>query len=124
MRRKVYAYRIVIEPDTGKSHIVIGKVTFKIGNGTTCSKIEFELAITNIFVPDSTFIPLAVSGAPAFKWIASLFSSLDSNLKIIGEYFLEVNHCLLAPIGATLEDIKRVHSHEQAIAQCRKQLIK
>ena len=47
----------------------------------------------------------------------------ESNLKIIGEYFLEVSHCLLAPLGSTMETIKRVHSHEQAIAQCRKNLI-
>ena len=48
----------------------------------------------------------------------------ESNLKIIGEYFLEVNHCLLAIPGASLEDIKRIHSHEQAIAQCRNNILK
>ena len=48
----------------------------------------------------------------------------ESNLKIIGEYFLEVNHCLLALPGTSLIDIKRVHSHEQAIAQCRNNIIK
>ena len=48
----------------------------------------------------------------------------ESNLKIIGEYFLEVNHCLLALPGTSLIDIKRIHSHEQAIAQCRNNIIK
>ena len=48
----------------------------------------------------------------------------NSQLKIIGEYFLEVKHCLMAPQGASLETIKRVHSHEQAIAQCRENLIR
>lgn len=47
----------------------------------------------------------------------------ESKLKIIGEYFLEVNHCLLALPGASINDIKRVHSHEQAIAQCRNNII-
>ena len=47
----------------------------------------------------------------------------ESNLKIIGEYFLEVNHCLLALPGASINDIKRIHSHEQAIAQCRNKII-
>ena len=47
----------------------------------------------------------------------------DSNLKIIGEYFLEVNHCLLGIPNATLKDIKRIHSHEQAITQCRNNII-
>ena len=48
----------------------------------------------------------------------------DSNLKIIGEYFLEINHCLVALPGTSLNDIKRIHSHEQAIAQCRNNIIK
>ena len=35
----------------------------------------------------------------------------NSKLKIIGEFFLEINHCLLAPRGSSLETIKRVYSH-------------
>jgi len=48
----------------------------------------------------------------------------ESNLKIIGEYFLEVNHCLLVLPGTSLIEIKRIHSHEQAITQCRQNIIK
>jgi prephenate dehydratase len=47
----------------------------------------------------------------------------NSKLKIVGEFFLEVRHCLMAPKGASMQSIKRVHSHEQAIAQCRNNLI-
>tara|TARA_Y100001970_G_C14205733_1_gene843846 strand:+ start:1364 stop:2206 length:843 start_codon:yes stop_codon:yes gene_type:complete len=48
----------------------------------------------------------------------------ESNLKIVGEYFLEVNHCLIGMPGTTINDIKRIHSHEQAITQCRNNIIK
>ena len=48
----------------------------------------------------------------------------ESNLKIIGEYFLQVKHCLLALPGTSLNDIKRIHSHEQAITQCRNNIIR
>ena len=48
----------------------------------------------------------------------------ESKLKIVGEYFLEVNHCLLAIKGANIKEIKKVHSHEQGIAQCRKKILK
>ncbi|MBD1148099.1 prephenate dehydratase, partial [Pelagibacterales bacterium SAG-MED31] len=48
----------------------------------------------------------------------------DSDLNIIGEYFLEVRHNLLAIPGTSLDDIKRIHSHEQGIAQCRNKIIK
>lgn len=48
----------------------------------------------------------------------------ESGLHIIGERFLRVNHHLLAPAGATLKSIKRVHSHIHALGQCGKFLRK
>jgi len=44
----------------------------------------------------------------------------DSGLHIIGEHFQPVHHQLLAVKGATIEDLKVVHSHQQALSQCRK----
>jgi prephenate dehydratase len=41
-------------------------------------------------------------------------------LHIIGEHFQRVNHHLLAVPGAGVEDIKTVHSHIQALSQCRR----
>jgi prephenate dehydratase len=43
----------------------------------------------------------------------------ESGLSIIGEKFLRVEHCLLAPKGATLASIKRIHSHPVALGQVR-----
>jgi prephenate dehydratase len=43
----------------------------------------------------------------------------DSGLAIIGEHFQRVNHHLLALPGATLEGLKTVRSHIQALSQCR-----
>jgi prephenate dehydratase len=42
-----------------------------------------------------------------------------SGLAIIGEKFLRVEHCLLAPRGARKEGIQRVHSHPVALGQVR-----
>jgi prephenate dehydratase len=42
-----------------------------------------------------------------------------SGLSIVGEHFQRVEHCLLAPHGATLAAIKRVHSHSVALGQVR-----
>jgi prephenate dehydratase len=43
----------------------------------------------------------------------------ESGLFIVGEHFHPVNHQLLAPKGATLDGLKVVHSHLQALGQCR-----
>ena len=47
----------------------------------------------------------------------------DSKLKITDEFFLEVNHNLIGVKGSTISDIRRIHSHEQGIAQCRNKII-
>ncbi|PCI51152.1 MAG: prephenate dehydratase [Alphaproteobacteria bacterium] len=47
-----------------------------------------------------------------------------SSLHIIGEYFLRINHHLLAVKGATMEGLRTVRSHEQALGQCRKNILK
>ncbi|MDA8252419.1 MAG: prephenate dehydratase [Rhodospirillales bacterium] len=43
----------------------------------------------------------------------------DSGLAIVGEHFQRVEHCLLAPRGATLAGLKRAHSHAVALGQVR-----
>ncbi len=46
----------------------------------------------------------------------------DSGLYIIGEHYQPVNHQLLAVPGTKLEQITTVHSHIQALDQCRTSL--
>ena len=43
----------------------------------------------------------------------------ESGLSIVGEHFQRVEHCLLAPPGARIEGLKRVHSHAVALGQVR-----
>lgn len=43
---------------------------------------------------------------------------LEYDLKIWAEVILRVRHCLLANPGTSIEQIRRVRSHPQALAQC------
>ncbi len=44
----------------------------------------------------------------------------DSGLVIVGEAFQRVEHCLLAPKGATIAGLRRAHSHAVALGQVRR----
>jgi prephenate dehydratase len=43
---------------------------------------------------------------------------LRHDLKITGEHYLPVHHCLIGLPGATIESLSKVISHPQALAQC------
>ena len=43
---------------------------------------------------------------------------LEHQLHVVGEVSLPVRHCLLGPVGATLQHVAQCRSHPQALAQC------
>jgi prephenate dehydratase len=45
-----------------------------------------------------------------------------TKVNIVGEYFQHIEHCLVAPQGATLKTVKDVYSHPQALLQCREHI--
>ena len=61
--------------------------------------------------------------------VADLYQILDLiDLSIIGEHFVEIEHCIAVPANGDqpaigdMSEISSVHSHKQALMQCRKWL--
>lgn len=63
-------------------------------------------------------IPIENSHAGRVAEIHNLLP--ETGLTIVGEYFHPVRHHLMAPKGASLETVKTVYSHPQALMQCAK----
>lgn len=61
-------------------------------------------------------IPLENSTAGRVEEIYRLMPK--TQLHIIGEHFEPVNHCLLGLKGTSIEQLKTISSHPQALAQC------
>lgn len=67
-------------------------------------------------IADICLIPIENSRAGRVSEIHNLL--LNTNLYIIGEHFQKIEHFLVAPKEATLDSIKDVYSHPQALMQC------
>ena len=65
---------------------------------------------------DRAVLPIENSTAGSVHEVYDLLFRM--NLWIAGEEILVIDHCLLGVPGATLEGVRRVHSHPQALAQC------
>ena len=110
--------KIAIQGELGAySHIAVEKL-YQDAEIKTCSTFEdtFKQAYNN---PDyKIIIPIENSLAGRVADIHYLLPKYK--LQIHGEYFLPVEHNLLGKPDATIEDIKYVRSHAQAISQCQK----
>ena len=110
--------KIGIQGELGAySHIAVENL-YKNADIKTCSTFEdtFKLAFN-----DSSYkivIPIENSLAGRVADIHYLLPKYK--LQIHGEYFLPVEHNLLGKPGSSIEEIKYVRSHAQAISQCQK----
>ena len=81
-----------------------------------CDDFHRAISLVEQGLADRAMIPLENSSAGRVEEIYRLLP--NTSLRIIGEHFEPVNHCLLAPLGVDLADIRSVLSHPQALAQC------
>jgi prephenate dehydratase len=84
----------------------------------------FEDAIAAVKSGDARYAMIPIENSVAGR-VADIHHLLpDAGLYIVAEYFQRVRHQLMAREGATLDTIKRVMSHTQALGQCRSTLRK
>jgi prephenate dehydratase len=91
---------------------------------TTVPSPTFEAAIAAVRDgrADMAMLPCENSLAGRVPDIHRLLP--ESGLSVVGEHFERVEHCLLAPRGASLASLKRAHSHPVALGQVRGALAK
>jgi len=82
-----------------------------------CESFEDTFAAVRDGLAALAMIPIENSLAGRVADIHHLLP--ESGLHIVAENFQRVNHQLLAPKGATLAGLRTVHSHVQALSQCR-----
>lgn len=97
------------------SHIACTKL-FPNQEYIACDTFEIAMELVNNGIADKAVIPVENSNAGRVSDVHFLLPK--AGLHIIGEYFMRIEHQLLAVKGAKLEDIVSAASHPQALAQC------
>ena len=114
--------KIAIQGELGAySHIAVENL-FKDFEIKTCT--TFEETFKQAYNDPSCKIVIPIENSLAGR-VADIHYLLPKyKLQIHGEYFLNVEHNLLCKPEATLQDIKSVRSHAQAISQCQNMINK
>tara|TARA_B100000401_G_scaffold362064_1_gene259801 strand:- start:306 stop:1148 length:843 start_codon:yes stop_codon:yes gene_type:complete len=99
-----------------------GKKLYPDAISYPCATFEEMFEQVRIGNVDAAMVPIENSLAGRVADTQRLIP--ESNLKITSEYFLEINHNLMGIKDTKISDVKRIHSHEQGIAQCRNKIIK
>jgi prephenate dehydratase len=110
--------KIVFQGEPGaNSHLAISQA-YPDAEAVPAATFEDAFATLTAGDADLGMIPIENSVAGRVADIHHLMP--DSNLHIIGEYFMPVQHQLLGVKGSKLDGIKTVESHVHALGQCRK----
>ena len=108
--------KIGIQGELGAySHIAVNNL-YKNAEIKTCA--TFEETFKQAYQDENYKIIIPIENSLAGRVVDIHYLLPKYKLQIHGEYFLNVEHNLLCKPEATINDIKYVRSHAQAIGQC------
>ncbi|WP_138432982.1 prephenate dehydratase [Winogradskyella algicola] len=109
---------IAIQGIRGSFHHEVAQKYFS----STAEVIEcmsFDSAVDNLLQHETDSMVMALENSIVGSIIPNYALIDNHNLSIVGEYYLDIQHNLLALKGETLAAIKEVHSHPMALLQCK-----
>jgi len=111
------AGRIAYQGEPGANSHIACRDQFPDMEAVGCATFEDALNTVRAGEAACAMIPIENSVAGRVADVHHLLP--DSGLQIIGEHFERISHQLLALPGARVADLRTVHSHIQALGQCR-----
>jgi len=110
--------KISIQGFEGSFHQVAAQQFYGKGTEVICCATFKEVIKIASDKKQSDGGVMAIENSIAGSILPNYNLLLKSNLKIVGEIYLQIKQNLLVNPGVTLADIKEVHSHPMAIQQC------
>jgi prephenate dehydratase len=110
--------RIAYQGEPGSNSHLACQEAHPEAEAVPCASFEDCFAAVENGDADLAMIPIDNSLAGR---VADIHHFLPASpLHIVGEHFLRIRFALLGVPGATLDDVRAVHSHVHALGQCRK----
>ncbi|MBJ3776863.1 prephenate dehydratase [Acuticoccus mangrovi] len=112
--------KVAYQGEPGANSHIASKAVFPDAEAVAMATFEDCFAAVESGSATYAMIPIENSVAGRVADIHGLLPQAD--VHFVGEYFLPINHQLMALPGTKIEDIRRVYSHVQALGQCRRTL--
>ncbi len=81
--------------------------------------LTFDRAVQSLLTNETDAVVMALENSIAGSIIPN-YALIDAhNLHIVGEHYLDIQHCLMALPNQSLRDIEEVRSHPMALLQCK-----
>lgn len=93
-------------------------------NAAPVSCQDFKSAYESVVSGESDFAVLPIENSSNGDVTQVLDLAFEGPLSIVGIYEFKIIHCLVAPHGATIDSVKTVVSHPQALGQCKNYIYK
>jgi prephenate dehydratase len=110
--------KIAIQGIEGSFHHAVAQSYFDKNIKVICCS-SFDQLVISVLENNSTYGVMAIENSIAGSIIPN-YALIDQNdLKIVGEYYYQIQHSLLALPNQNIDDILEVHSHPMALLQCK-----
>ncbi len=83
----------------------------------SCSEFEMVFSLVSKNKVNYGVVPVENSLQGSVAQVNDLL--MENDLTVVGEAIIPVEHCLISHPGSEIDDIRKVYSHPQALAQCR-----
>ena len=111
------ALRVAFQGEPGAFSEEAVQCVFETADPRPCATFEDAFDAVEEQTVDRAVIPIENA---VFGSVRVNYDHLRTHaVTIIGELQLRIHHCLMAPEGATVENLEVVRSHQQALGQCR-----
>ena len=110
--------KVAIQGIKGSFHYIVAQDYFNIPDHVL-ECLTFDALVDSLLEAKTDTAVMAIENSIAGSIIPN-YALIDThNLHIVGEYYLDIQHHLMALQGQSIEDINEVHSHPMALLQCK-----